>query len=232
MISVVIPAFNEAKRLPSTITLVRSYFEKKGRECEILVVDDGSTDGSGSLAERMGVRVIRHAFNLGKGAAVKTGMLAAKGEVILFSDADLSTPMSEFEKLVVFLDRAQVVLGSRSVRGASVLERQPVYRMVIGKIFNKFVRLVAVRGIIDTQCGFKIFTRRAAHEIFKRTLLNGFSFDVEVLFIARKLGLSILEVPVAWRNVQGSTVHPVKDAFRMLRDLFIIRWNDLWGLYA
>lgn len=232
MMSVVIPAFNEAQRLPLTIVKVREYFEMKKMAYEIIVVDDGSGDGSDMIAKKMGVRLIKYENNLGKGAAVRAGMLAAKGDFVLFSDADLSTPIEEVEKLLARLDNAQVVIGSRSMRGASVLARQSFFRIVIGKIFNKFVRIVAVRGIIDTQCGFKLFSRRAAREIFRRLRLDGFSFDVEALFIGRRLGFSIVEVPVVWRNVRGSKVRPVTDAFRMLRDLFVIRLNDLRGLYA
>ena len=231
-LSIVIPVYNEAKRLPQTIKTVRDYLGKKSFAYEIVLVDDGSTDGSVDRVQQSDqIRVLRHAKNQGKGAAVRTGMLAAKGELLLFSDADLSTPIEELDVFLKHIKKYAVVIGSRSIKGARVEQYQPLYRVLIGKVFNKFVRLITIRGIIDTQCGFKLFTRKAAQDVFKRQTMKGFSFDVEVLYIARKQGYAILEHPVRWKNAPGSKVNPLKDSIRMLRDLVIIRINDVRGLY-
>ncbi len=231
-LSIVIPVYNEAKRLPQTIQTITEYLKKKHFSSEIILVDDGSSDGSTEHVQQSDrIRVLRHVKNQGKGAAVRTGMLAARGELVLFSDADLSTPIDELDVFLKHIKKYAVVIGSRSIKGARVEQYQPLYRVLIGKVFNKFVRLITIRGIIDTQCGFKLFTRQAAQDVFKRQTMKGFSFDVEVLYIARRHGYAILEHPVRWKNAPGSKVSPLKDSIRMLRDLVIIRLNDLRGLY-
>ena len=234
MLSVVIPAYNEELRIARTVREIAEYLSNNHYDYEIIVVDDGSKDKTADAVDMLklgNVKVLKHGKNRGKGAAVKTGMLAAKGDYLLFTDADHSTPIQELEKFMPCIKKFDVVIGSRSIKGSHVEERQPIYRMLLGKIFNKIVRVITVRGIIDTQCGFKLFTRRSAREIFRRQLLDRWSFDVEVLYIARKHGFEITEVPVKWSNRKESRVDPLKDSIRMLRDLFVIRWNDIRGKY-
>ncbi len=234
MLSVIIPAYNEEKRIAGTIREIAEYLENNKYAYEIIIVDDGSIDRTASIAGRLNmpnVRLIKHRWNKGKGAAVRTGMLAAKGDYILFTDADHSTPIDELEKFMQQIKGFDIVIGSRSIKGSRVEEKQPLYRMLLGKIFNKIVRIITVRGIVDTQCGFKLFTRKAARDIFQRQLLDRWSFDVELLYIGRKHGYLISETPVRWSNRKESRVDAFKESFRMLRDLFVIRWNDFRGRY-
>jgi dolichyl-phosphate beta-glucosyltransferase len=233
-LSVVIPAYNEEDRVGPTLRRLASYLAARGEAFELLLVDDGSRDETVRAARDAAVplRILVLAANRGKGAAVREGMLAAHGERVLFTDADLSTPIEDLPRLEGALERgAAVAFGSRSVRGAEVLVRQPLYRQTMGKAFNLFVRACVLPGVIDSQCGFKLFEARAARQIFSRQLLPGFSFDVEVLFLARRLGHAIEEVPVRWTNSPASRVHPVRDSFRMLRDLLRVRWYAWRGRY-
>ena len=235
-ISVVIPAYNEEKRLGPTLERVIEFFGGAGHEFEILVVDDGSRDGTVALAETFadrGVKVLKNPGNRGKGYSVRHGMLEAARDIVLFSDADLSTPIEEVEALVapVLDGKADGAIGSRAVHGSNVEVSQPFYRVLMGKTFNLFVRTIAIGGYSDTQCGFKLFTREAAQQIFKRQLFEGFSFDVEILFIAKKLGLKVAEVPVRWVNDPETKVSAVRDSLRMFRDLFRVRWNAVCGRY-
>jgi dolichyl-phosphate beta-glucosyltransferase len=233
-LSVVIPAYNEEDRVGPTLRSLASYLAGRGETFELLLVDDGSRDETVRAARDAAVplRVLILAQNRGKGAAVREGMLAAQGERVLFTDADLSTPIEDLPRLERALDRgAAVAFGSRSVRGSEVLVRQPLYRQTMGKVFNLFVRAWVLPGVIDSQCGFKLFEARVARQIFSRQILPGFSFDVEVLFLARRLGHGIEEVPVRWINSPASRVHPVRDSFRMLRDLVLVRWYAWRGRY-
>jgi len=233
-LSVVIPAYNEVDRIVPTLRSLATFLAARGETFEILLVDDGSRDETVRTARAAGVplRILLLGANRGKGAAVREGVLAAHGERVLFTDADLSTPIEDLPRLEQALDRgATVAFGSRSVHGAEVLVRQPLYRQTMGKVFNLFVRAWVLPGVIDSQCGFKLFEARAARQIFSRQLLPGFSFDVEVLFLARRLGLAIEEIPVRWRNSPTSRVHPVRDSFRMLRDLLRVRWYQWQGRY-
>jgi dolichyl-phosphate beta-glucosyltransferase len=235
-VSIVIPAYNEESRLAATLDRVLAYLGERGHPHEILVVDDGSQDGTAALAERYasrGVRLLRNPGNRGKGYSVRHGMLAASRPLVLFSDADLSTPIEELERLAAPVEagEAAVAIGSRAVAGANVEVSQPFYRVAMGKIFNRIVRLVALGGFADTQCGFKLFTREAAQAVFALQRFERFSFDVEILYIARKLGFRIAEVPVRWLNSPDTKVSPVKDSLDMFADLFRIRWNDLRGRY-
>lgn len=234
-LSVIIPAWNEEQRIATTLKDVTTHLNKQKYDYEILVVDDGSTDKTASVVSSLRlprVRVLRHKRNQGKGSAVRTGMLAASGDLLLFTDADHSTPIQELDKFLTYTDKYDIVIASRSIKGAELEVKQPWYRMLIGKIFNKVVRLFTVRGIIDTQCGFKLFTRKAAHDIFPRQTIKRWGFDVEVLFLARKFGYSIIELPVRWRNRSESRVDPVWDSLRMLKEILQIRWNDLRGRYV
>jgi len=235
-LSVVIPAYNEQRRLGATLDRVLEYVQENGHEAEVIVVDDGSQDGTAALARQYagrGVKLLENPGNRGKGYSVRHGMLEATQELVLFSDADLSTPIEEAETLAapVLEGRAEVAIGSRAVTGANVEVSQPFYRVAMGKVFNRFVRFIALGGIADTQCGFKLFTRDAARAVFSRQRFERFSFDVEVLFIARKLGYRIAEVPVRWINSPDTKVSAVKDSIQMFTDLFRIRWNNLRGAY-
>lgn len=235
-VSVVIPAYNEEVRLGATLDRILEYARTAGLDCEILVVDDGSRDGTAALAESFadrGVRLLRNPGNRGKGYSVRHGMLEAAKALVLFSDADLSTPIEELEKLAapVLAGEADGAIGSRAVGGSNVEVSQPFYRVAMGKIFNRCVRLIAVGGFADTQCGFKLFTRESARAVFGRQLFEGFSFDVEILYIARVLGYRMAEVPVRWINSPDSRVSAVRDSLRMFADLFRIRWNGIRGRY-
>jgi dolichyl-phosphate beta-glucosyltransferase len=206
---VVIPAFNEAGRLPATLARVREYLAARGSSHEILVVDDGSIDGTERAARAGGedVRVLRHAPNRGKGYAVRRGMLAARGVLRLMTDADLSTPVEELVKLEREIERGfDVAIASRAVAGARIEVRQPAYREAMGRLFNVLVQALLLPGLADTQCGFKLFTAEAAQTAFGATRLDGFSFDVEALYVARRHGLRIAEVPVVWRNDTATRV--------------------------
>ncbi|ABA89001.1 UDP-glucose--undecaprenyl-phosphate glucosyltransferase [Syntrophotalea carbinolica DSM 2380] len=238
MLSVVVPAYNEEKRLSASLEVLCEKVGLFFPRFEIIVVDDGSTDKTADIVmthsrKYSDVRLIRYEKNRGKGYAVRTGVLAAKGDFVLFSDADLSTPIEEVEKLFGALaDGADVAIGSRAVRQSLILKSQPLYRMVMGKTFNKFVQLLAIPGILDTQCGFKLFTRSAALNLFRDCRIDGFGFDVEVLFLARKRGMDIREIGVSWVNSPDSKVHPIVDSARMLQDLVVIRRHALLGDYG
>lgn len=230
-LSVVIPAYNEQDRIERTLTRVVEYLEGRGVFYEILVVSDGSTDATEAIVHRFAqthpqVKLFAYQPNRGKGYAVRHGILRAQGERILFSDADLATPIEELEKLEPYLDQGYpIAIGSRPLRESQLVVRQPFYREMAGRAFNKVVQLLAVRGIHDTQCGFKLFTREAAHTIFSRCRLNGFSFDFEALFYAQRLGYPIAEVPIRWMHQEGSKVRLLRDGLRMLRDLIWLRLN-------
>lgn len=207
-----------------------------GHDAEVVVVDDGSSDGTARVAESFsgrGVRTLRTPGNRGKGHAVRSGMLEAGRSFVLFSDADLSTPIEELEKLAapVLAGRAQIAFGSRAVAGSVIEVSQPLYRVAMGKTFNLMVRAIALRGIHDTQCGFKLFTRHAARELFRRQRLDGFGFDVEILAIARRLGFPVAEVPVRWIDSADTRVRAVRDSVSMFLDLFRVRWNGWLGRY-
>ena len=229
-LSVVIPAFNEEERLGPSLLLAIEYLSERrrrtGRTFEILVADDGSSDRTVEVAERFsgqGVRTVRLPRNRGKGAAVKAGVLASRGERVLVSDADFSTPIEEIEKLESHLDGAEVAIGSRAIRGADVRERQPLYRVLLGKAGNKVIRLFAVGGIADTQCGFKLFEGRAARALAADLTIDGFAYDVEMLWLARKRGYRIAEVGVVWVNSAASKVDPLRAALSALRDVVLMR---------
>lgn len=236
-LSIVIPAFNEVGRLPGSLDRILAFLEAGGREFEVLVVDDGSTDGTAEVAEtrlaRIGDRgrVLRNPRNLGKGASVRHGMLAACGARVLFTDADLSAPIEELAKLERAIDAgAGVAIGSRAVDRHLVEERQPWARDLIGRAFNLVVQLSAVRGIRDTQCGFKLFRADVVRPIFGRTRIDRFGFDVEVLALAQRLDIPIAEVPVRWRNVLGSRVTMTQGA-RAFLDPLRVRLGLMTGRY-
>lgn len=225
-ISLVIPAYNEAARLGSTLERAVEYLSRRGASYEILVVDDGSRDRTVEVAEgfaERGVRVIRHERNQGKGAAVRTGVLASQGDEVLLSDADASTPIEELEKLERRLAEAPVVFGSRAVEGADVRQHQPFYRELMGKTFNRIIRLLGVRGVSDTQCGFKLMAGDVARELGAELTIDGFAYDVELVWLARRRGHAIAEVGVIWINSPDSRVDPIRSSLSMLRDVIRMR---------
>lgn len=233
LLSVVIPAYNEEKRLPDTIRRVEQYLSEQNYTWELLVVDDGSKDRTVEVAQAAfgspNSRVQKNPRNMGKGATVRNGMLAARGDYRLFSDADLSTPIEEVEKLLkaVLEGGYQVSIGSRALKESKLEKRQPLYREMMGRTFNLIVQTIALGGIKDTQCGFKLFTREAAEKVFPEQELPGFSFDVEILVLARSHGYRIAEIPVRWIDSPASRVSPIKDSIRMFSDVFKIRWR-IW----
>jgi dolichyl-phosphate beta-glucosyltransferase len=236
-LSIVIPAYNEALRLPPSLARVIAYVEGRAIDYELLVVDDGSTDDTAAAAEAVLAplgergRVLRNDQNLGKGASVRRGMLAARGARVLFSDADLSAPIEELVKLEAALDGgAGVAVGSRALDRALIEERQPLGRDLMGRVFNLVVQLFAVRGIRDTQCGFKLFAGDVVGPIFARTRIDRFGFDVEVLMLARRLGVTVAEVPVRWRNSEGSRVTLLQGA-RAFLDPIRVRMGLVFGRY-
>jgi dolichyl-phosphate beta-glucosyltransferase len=233
-LSVVIPAYDEALRLPATLARVREHLAARGVSHEIVVVDDGSSDATADVARAAGdiVRVLRHEPNRGKGYAVRRGMLAATGDRRLMTDADLSTPIEELVKLEAEIDRGRdVAIGSRAVAGARIEVHQPAYREAMGRLFNVLVQALLLPGLADTQCGFKLFTAAAAETAFGACRLDGFSFDVEALYVARRRGLRVAEVPVVWRNDAATRVG-LGGGGAAFADLLRIRYLALRGAYG
>ncbi|MBX7137468.1 MAG: glycosyltransferase family 2 protein [Oligoflexia bacterium] len=228
-ISVVIPCFNEERRLPSTLIEVIDYFDQRQLAYELIVVDDGSNDGTSTQVRRFEkirkqVNLIRVPKNSGKGFAVRTGVLNSQGTLVLFADADGSTPIAEIERLEKALQQgADMAIGSRAKADAQTHVKTSWYRKYPGRIFNLAVNLIVLPGFADTQCGFKLFRKVPGHFIFERQRANRYSFDVEILYIAVRSGLKIAEVPVNWENVPGSKVNLLLDSLKMLRDLFVFR---------
>lgn len=225
-LSVVIPAYNEALRLGPTLRRVVEYLRAEGRPFEVLVVDDGSTDATAEVAQKYateGVRLLRQDVNRGKGAVVKVGVLASRGREVLLLDADLSTPIEEIEKLRPHLAESPVVLGSRSVPGSDITEHQPFYREMMGRTFNLIIRVLGVRGLRDTQCGFKLLAGDVARQLFAELQIERFAYDVELVWLARKHGYEVVEVGVRWADSSSSKVNPVSDSLRMLWDVLAMR---------
>ncbi len=237
-LSVVLPMYNEEERISKSLHQLATYFARQDYTYEVVLVDDGSKDRSiavaqGILSEVPTLRVLQSDRNYGKGHAVRTGMLAAKGDFVLFSDADLSTPIEEFDKFWPFLDEGfDVVIGSRKMKGAVLERHQPWLRERMGKVFTWLTNRLVTHNITDLTCGFKSFTQAAAQDIFSRQLLDDWSFDAEILFIAQKRGLRIKEVAVHWHDERGSKVKFPRDIIRSLQGLMNIRRNNLRGRYG
>lgn len=235
-LSIIIPAYNEEKRLPQTFDRIRDYL--RGRSCtvEIIVVDDGSSDGTVRLVETTKahwpeLRLVKNPGNRGKGYSVRHGMLEARGNVVLFTDADLSAPIEEADKLLVALTKHDVAIGSRAMDRSLIEVRQPWYRETIGIIFNGVVRVVLGLPFADTQCGFKAFRGGSSRIIFEQQRIERFGFDPELLFLARRHGLTVAEVPVRWANDLATRVDAVRDGLAMFFEMFTIRWNAMTGKY-
>lgn len=234
-LSIVVPAYNEEIRIVPTIGAIASHISDLGFPFELIVSDDGSTDRTVELVEGLGLvnlRVVKAPQNEGKGSAVRRGMLAARGKYVLFDDADNSTPIEEIDKLLHKLEHEgfNVAIGSRAAQGAKEAERSLLRRILSGGL-RWIVRRVFRIGVRDTQCGFKMYTAEAARRLHSAQTIDGFSFDLEILYLASKLGYRIAEVPVAWVDAPGSKVDTRKEVMRFLRDLVRIKMNDLGGAY-
>ncbi|MFN2189897.1 MAG: dolichyl-phosphate beta-glucosyltransferase [Candidatus Promineifilaceae bacterium] len=235
LLSIIIPAYNEARRLPETLPLVIKFVSNQEYDAEIIIVDNNSSDGTGAIAEEIGdghpfVQVMFEPTQ-GKGAAVRTGMRAANGDFLFMADADLSMPIEEVSKfLPPALSNYDVAIASREVEGA-VRFHEPGYRHLMGRVFNLVVKLFAVPGFQDTQAGFKCFKREAALQILDMQTIDGWAFDVELLFIARKQGFKIVEVPINWYYRANSRINPIGDAIDMFREVIGIRIKGWRGTY-
>ena len=237
-LSVVIPMYNEATRMRQSLPRLLAYLAAQTYSYEVVVVDDGSSDGSADLARELLADVPHHRVivsrpNGGKGKALRVGMPTARGTYVLFTDADLSTLPTELDKFWPWLESGwDLVIGSRKMAGSVLVRRQPWLRERLGKVFTWLSDLLATRDISDVTCGFKAFRQEAAHDLFRRAQINDFSFDAEILYLAQRRGYRIMEVPVTWHDERGTTVRIGRDAVRALRGLFRIRWNAAGGQYG
>jgi dolichyl-phosphate beta-glucosyltransferase len=237
-ISVVVPAFNEENRIEAPIEKVIQYLTSQFKQWELIYSDDGSTDRTAEKLSEMqkkysGIKIVRSDKNQGKGAAVRNGMKAAVGDVVLFSDTDFSTPIEEIATLLLRLQNGHdVAIGSRGLPDSNVQVHQAWPRELMGKVFNLVLRTLLPLKFKDTQCGFKIFSRKAIDLILPRMSINGFAFDVEMLIISQVNHLQIAEVPVIWRNILDSRVHPIRNSLEMLRDVMRIRFRLARNLYS
>lgn len=235
LVSIVIPAYNEERRLPVTLPQVVGFLQGQPFAWEVIVADDGSTDGTATVVEGLarehaGLRLLRLPHR-GKGSAVRAGMLAAVGTYRFFSDADLSVPPEDWTRFLPALEQAEVAIASREAPGAVRLE-EPAYRHFMGRCYNLLVRILLLPGIYDTQCGFKGFREETVAPLFARQGLEGWGFDVEILYIARRRGYRIVEVPVHWTYGRHSRVHPFRDAWRMFWDLWRVRLRAWQSQYT
>jgi dolichyl-phosphate beta-glucosyltransferase len=235
-LSIVIPAYNEELRLPVSLAQISAYIRGSGRATEVIVVDDGSTDGTASVAESFRnempqLRLISNGENRGKGFSVRHGMLEARGRIVLFTDADLSAPIEEADKLLAAIENYDVAIGSRAINRGLITVRQSVFREFAGIVFNAIVRLTLSLPFVDTQCGFKAFRREPCQVVFEQQTIERFGFDPELLYLARHHGLRAVEIPVRWGHSPATKVNMFRDSLQMFLDIFIIRWNALTGRY-
>jgi dolichyl-phosphate beta-glucosyltransferase len=236
-ISIVIPAFNEEKRLTATLTSVYDFFTIKNSQFEIIVVNDGSSDGTADLVDKFSqnypqIKLISYPDNKGKGFAIKTGVLSAQGTVILIDDADGSSPIEEYQRLKTAIDDgAAIAIGSRAKPDPNCNVKALPYRTYIGNTFNSIVQSLLLPGIHDTQCGFKLFKKEIAHEIFSDATIDGYAFDVEILYLARQREYKIDEISINWHNAAGSKVNIWIDSFKMLFQVLKISWRAFQGKY-
>jgi glycosyltransferase involved in cell wall biosynthesis len=235
--SIVIPAYNEGERLGATLEKVLGYVRAQRWDAEVIVVNDGSRDNTAELVRGFavrepGLRLVENPGNRGKGYSVRNGMLSARGEVVVFSDADLSSPIEEMPKLLAALAAgADIAIGSRWLRAELQTRRQSLHRQLFGRLFNLLQRIILGLRFKDTQCGFKAFTRRAAQTILPLQRIEGWGFDPEILFLARKFGFRVEEVPVLWGHSGDTRIHPLVDGARMFWEMVRIRWYELTGKY-
>ena len=236
-LSIIIPAYNEDSRLPGTLARIASYLASLPLQAEVLVVDDGSSDRTAevaqSFADRLpGLRVLSNGVNRGKGYSVRHGMLEAHGRVVLFTDADLSAPIEEADKLFAALEQGMdIAIGSRALNRSLITTHESKFREFAGIIFNKIVRLILWLPFVDTQCGFKVFQRERCRIIFEQQRIERFGFDPELLYLARHHGLHTAEIPVRWGHSPATKINMLRDSLQMFMDVFIIRLNALLGRY-
>jgi glycosyltransferase involved in cell wall biosynthesis len=235
-LSILIPAYNEESRLPATLERVAAYLKNCGREAEVLVVDDGSKDRTAAVAESFqskisALRVVSNGVNRGKGYSVRHGVQEARGRIVLFTDADLSAPIEEADKLIEALERYDLAIGSRAVDRSLITVHETRFRELAGIIFNKLVRIILWLPFVDTQCGFKAFRRERCAIMFEQQTIERFGFDPELLYLARHHGLRAVEIPVRWGHSPATKVSMLRDSLQMFLDIFKIRWNSLRGRY-
>jgi glycosyltransferase involved in cell wall biosynthesis len=235
-LSIIVPAFNEELRLPATLEKIARYIEREQKNIEVIVVDDGSADRTAGVAESFRgkiaqLRVLANGANRGKGFSVRHGSLEARGEITLFTDADLSAPIEEANKLLAAVKDHDVAIGSRAMDRNLIEVHESVFREFAGIIFNRIVRIILRLPFVDTQCGFKAFRRERCRVIFEQQTIERFGFDPELLYLARHHGLSIVEVPVRWAHSPATKVSMMRDSVQMFLDVLIIRWNALRGKY-
>jgi dolichyl-phosphate beta-glucosyltransferase len=236
--SIVIPAYNEGARLGATLEKVLAYVRVQGWDAEVIVVNDGSRDNTAEIVRAFAtrnpaLRLVENPGNHGKGYSVRNGMLNARGRIVLFSDADLSSPIEEAPKLFKALEAgADIAIGSRWLRSESQTQRQPLHRQLFGRVFNLLLRIILGLKFKDTQCGFKAFKQSAVQAIFPLQKIERWGFDPEILFLARKFGFQVQEVSVAWAHREGTSINPLVDGGRMFLEMLHIRWNDLTGKYG
>jgi dolichyl-phosphate beta-glucosyltransferase len=235
-LSIVIPSYNEELRLPATLDKIGAYIAARRPNTEVIVVDDGSTDRTAAVAESYrgkiaNLRVLSNGRNRGKGYSVRHGSLDALGSMVLFTDADLSSPIEEADKLFSAMEDYDLAIGSRAVNRDLIEVHESLFREFAGIVFNRIVRLTLRLPFVDTQCGFKAFRRERCRIIFEQQTIERFGFDPELLYLARHHGLSIVEVPVRWAHSPATKVNMARDSIQMFLDVFVIRWNGLLGRY-
>ena len=236
--SIVLPAYNENERNASTLDQILAHAGKREWSFEVIVVNDGSSDNTAQIVETYArkypaLRLLENPGNRGKGYSVRQGMFEARGDVLLFSDADLSSPIAEADKLFAAIHQgADIAIGSRWLNVDTQIKRQPLHRQLFGRIFNLMLRLGLGLNFKDTQCGFKAFTRNAAQKVFPLQRIERWGFDPELLYLARTFGLTVSEIPVAWSHREGTHLRPLRDGMSMFAEILAIRWNALSGKYT
>jgi glycosyltransferase involved in cell wall biosynthesis len=235
-LSIIIPSYNEESRLPATLDGIAGYLQSYRGTAEVLVVDDGSKDGTAAVAEYFRIkiptlRVVSNGENRGKGYSVRHGMQEARGKIALFTDADLSAPIEEAGKLIEALENYDVAIGSRAMDRSLISVHESPFREFAGIVFNKIVRVILWLPFVDTQCGFKAFRRENCGVIFEQQRIERFGFDPELLYLARHHGLHTVEIPVRWGHSAATKVSMLRDSVQMFIDIFTIRWNALRGCY-
>ena len=235
--SIIIPAYNEGARLGATLDRVLSHVAERGWDAEVVVVNDGSRDDTVELVHvrakvNPALRLIENPGNHGKGYSVRNGMLHANGEILLFTDADLSAPIEQASKLFAAVEAdAGVAVGSRWLQPALQAQRQSLLRQFYGRSFNLVLRILLGLKFKDTQCGFKAFRREVAKKLFSMQTIEGWGFDAELLYLADRLGMKVQEIPVVWSDAAGTRIHPLRDGLHMIAEVLVIRWNTLTGKY-
>ena len=237
--SIIVPAYNEAERIGASLERMLAWIAQSNSSAEIIVVNDGSRDNTAAVVNQFVrrspiVRLLENPGNRGKGYAVRNGMMNASGQILLFTDADLSSPIEEAAKLFALIERgeADIAIGSRYLQRELQTRKQPLYRRMLGRAFNLALRAILGLSYVDTQCGFKAFSRKAALTVFPAMKIEGWGFDPEILFLAKRYGLRVIEVPVSWAHDHRSKINPVLDGARMFNELVRVRMNSIGGKYA